>query len=66
MKIATRSPKSLRNVRAAKQPAAQDHDLPILAIEEAGVPGVDWDELLHDGVQPALLIDGERRLRGRR
>jgi hypothetical protein len=66
MKIAVRSRKSLRNVRAATQPASQDHDLPVLALEEARVPGVDWDELLRDGVQPALLVDGERRSRGRR
>ncbi|HXS53303.1 MAG TPA: hypothetical protein VN782_12280 [Usitatibacter sp.] len=69
MKIATRKPpvRTLpRNVRAVKPQSVQDHDLPILASEEAPAVHVDWEVLMTDGVQPALLIDGERRSRGRR
>ena len=69
MKIATRKPHARtpqRNVRAAKPPSVQDHDLPILALEEASTLQLDWDELIEDGVQPALLVGGERRWQGRR
>jgi hypothetical protein len=69
MKIATRKPHARtpqRNVRAAKPPSVQDHDLPILALEEASTPQLDWDELIGEGVQPALLVGGERRWQGRR
>ncbi len=67
MKIATGKPPSAsRNVHAAKQPPAQDHDLPVLAMDEIAAPRLDWDALMRDGVQPALLVGGERRWRGRR
>ena len=69
MKIATRKPHTRtprRNVRAAKPPSVQDHDLPILALEETCTLQLDWDELIDDGVQPALLVGGERRWHGRR
>lgn len=69
MKIATRKPHvrtPRRNVRAVKPPSVQDHDLPILALEEASTLQLDWDELIDDGVQPALLVGGERRWHGRR
>lgn len=69
MKIATRKPHARapqRNVRAAKPPSVQDHDLPILALEEASARQLDWDELIEEGVQPALLVGGERRWHGRR
>ena len=69
MKIATRKPHArtlARNVRAAKRPPVQDHDLPILALEEAATPHLDWEALMRDGVQPALLVAGERRRHGRR
>ncbi len=69
MKIATPMPRARtlpRNVRAVKQPPAQDHDLPLLALEESPTPRPDWDALMRDGVQPALLVDGERRRDGRR
>jgi hypothetical protein len=69
MKIATRKPHARtppRNVRAVKPLAGQDHDLPVLASEEAPTHRVDWEALMQDGVQPALLVDGERRSRGRR
>jgi len=69
MKIATRKPRIRmppRNVRAVKPQPLQDHDLPILAVEEASMEKLDWEALMGDGMQPALLIDGERRWRGRR
>jgi hypothetical protein len=70
MKIATRKPRARtppRNVRAVKPLPVQDHDLPLLASEEDPArPRLDWETLMHDGVQPALLVDGERRSRGRR
>jgi hypothetical protein len=69
MKIATRKPpvRTLpRNVRAVKAQSVQDHDLPILACEEVAAVRIDWEALMVDGVQPALLVDGERRWRGRR
>ena len=69
MKIATRKPCARtppRNVRAAKQPQAQDHDLPVLAARESPVSRPDWEKLMGDGVQPALLVAGERRWHGRR
>ena len=69
MKIAPRKPHTRtprRNVRAAKPPFVQDHDLPILALEEASTLQLDWDELIEEGVQPALLVGGERRWHGRR
>lgn len=69
MKIAIRKSHASakpRNVRAVKRPLVQDHDLPILALEEAGAADVDWETLLREGVQPALLVEGERRSRGRR
>ncbi len=70
MKIAHRKPAARtppRNVRAAKlPPPPQDHDLPVLAVEESAMSRIDWEGLMHDGVQPALLIDGERRRHGRR
>ena len=68
MKIAHRKLHSAapnRNVRAAKQPSSQDHDLPILALEQS-TPRLDWEALMGDGVQPALLVAGERRWHGRR
>jgi hypothetical protein len=69
MKIAVSKPHaraSARNVHAVKQPMPQEHDLPILALQEAPTLHLDWDALMHDGVQPALLVGGERRSHGRR
>ena len=68
MKIAIGKPPAAtsRNVRAARQPPAQDHDLPVLALRETALPRLDWDALMRDGVQPALLVGGERRWHGRR
>lgn len=54
-----------RNVPAPKPPV-QDHDLPILAVDEAPARETDWKSLLDAGVQPAHLIGGERRWHGRR
>ena len=71
MKIAIGKPRAdtpPRNVRAARQPQpkAQDHDLPVLALKGAAMPRLDWEALMRDGVQPALLVGGERRWHGRR
>ncbi len=69
MKIAdgkSRARTPLRNVRALNRPQVQDHDLPVLAAEQGDPPRLDWETLMREGVQPALLLDGERRWRGRR
>jgi hypothetical protein len=69
MKIAVRKPRSRtapRNVRAVKPPAPRESDLPILAAEEAPMQPLDWEALMGDDVQPALLVGGERRWHGRR
>ena len=69
MKIALRKPRARAqsvNVRAADRTPAPGHDLPIIAFEETTAPQLDWDGLMRDGVQPALLVGGERRSHGRR
>lgn len=68
MKVASKSRAAVpaRNVPAAKRPPVQDHDLPILALEELPGREADWKSLLEAGVEPALLIGGERRWHGRR
>ena len=69
MKIAVHKPRGRtapRNVRAAKPSPARESDLPILAMEQAPMQTLDWEALMHDDVQPALLIGGERRWHGRR
>ena len=69
MKIAfskSRAHTPRRDVRATKQPQVPDHDLPVLAAEEKDQPRLDWEALMREGVQPALLIGGERRWHGRR
>jgi hypothetical protein len=43
-----------------------DHDLPLLAMRLAPRPRPDWESLLDDGVQPALMLGAERRFRGAR
>jgi hypothetical protein len=55
-----------RNVPASSGPPVQDHDLPILAAVERPARQADWKTLLDEGIQPAFLIDGERRWHGRR
>ena len=69
MKIAVGKPrtrKPLRNVRAVNRVLSPDHDLPVLAAQEMSERRVDWEALMREGVQPALLIGGERRWQGRR
>jgi len=69
MKIATRTPQSRtppHSVRAVKPLPVQDHDLPVLASEEAPTQRLDWETLMREGVEPALVIGGERRWHGRR
>ena len=46
--------------------APPDHDLPLLAAECNAHRGPDWESLLEDGGQPALILGAERRLAGRR
>jgi hypothetical protein len=46
--------------------APQDHDLPILAIEQNAGVKLDWELMIGDGVQPALALGAERRWQGRR
>lgn len=55
-----------REATRLRRPAEQDHDLPILAVEENPRPRLDWEALLASGVQPALLLGAERRLQNRR
>ena len=69
MKMAVRNPRGRtapRNVRAARPSPARESDLPILAMEQAPMHPLDWEALMRDEVQPALLIGGERRWHGRR
>ena len=65
MKVASKSRAATprRNVPASP---VQDHDLPILAAEEMPARETDWKPLLEAGIEPALLIGGERRWHGRR
>ena len=51
---------------ATRRPAPQDHDLPVLACEENPPVQLDWEFLLAQGVQPALILGAERRSQGRR
>lgn len=55
-----------RKVLKPRAPLAQDHDLPVLAVEENSRPRADWDLLLDSGVQPAMVLGAERRWQGRR
>jgi len=69
MKIAISKPrarKPLRNVHAVNRTPSPDHDLPVLAAQAMAERRVDWESLMRDGVQPALLVGGERRWHGRR
>ena len=52
--------------RNVARPASQDHDLPLLAKQENPTVSLDWEPLLLAGVQPALVVGGERRWHGRR
>jgi hypothetical protein len=68
MKVASKSRAAAprRNLPASIRPPVPDHDLPILAMEEMPAREEDWKTLLETGVEPALLIGGERRWHGRR
>jgi len=71
MKVASKSRAATprRNVPASNRPPVQvqvqDHDLPVLAVEETPAQ-TDWKPLLEAGIQPAHFIGGERRWHGRR
>ena len=43
-----------------------DHDLPLLAADYTLPRPPDWESLLGDGVQPALVLGAERRWQGER
>ena len=69
MKIATRKTHARnppRNDRAVKQRPLHDHDLPVFVAPETAAPRLDWERLMEEGVQPALVVGGERRWQGRR
>jgi hypothetical protein len=60
-RAAVRPVKRLR--KATSVPA--DHDLPVLGMELDPPHRPEWESLLDAGVQPALLLGAERRLRRR-
>jgi hypothetical protein len=47
-------------------PAPTDHDIPVLGVELEPAFKPEWESLLADGVQPALILGAERRTSGRR
>lgn len=47
-------------------PAPNDHDLPVLAAQEEPAFRPEWEALLDEGVQPALILGAERRTHGKR
>jgi len=51
---------------ATRRPTTQEHDLPLLAFEENAPVHLDWEFLLAEGVQPALILGAERRGQGGR
>lgn len=55
-----------RKLLKLRRSVLQDHDLPVLAVEENPLAGVDWEPLLAAGVPPALILGAERRWQGRR
>ena len=68
MKVASkpRAANARRNVPVPIPPAVQDHDLPILALEQMPARETDWKPLLDEGIQPAHFLGAERRWHGRR
>ena len=64
--VTHRARPSVHSRDAAARPAVQDHDLPVLAKEENPTVSLDWEPLLLAGVEPALVLGGERRWQGRR
>ena len=45
---------------------AGGHDLPVLAAEHSPRVRPDWERLMENGAEPALILGAERRLQGRR
>jgi hypothetical protein len=43
-----------------------EHDLPLIATEHELPRAPDWESLMGDGVEPAMLLGAERRLEGLR
>lgn len=68
MKVASKPHAAIprRNVPAPYPPQPQDHDLPILGVEESPRALLDWEPLLEAGFPPALALGAERRTHGRR
>ena len=66
MKIATVSRKSPATGRPLPSPASDGQDLPVLGVSPAPRQAPDWAVLMRDGVQPTLVLGGERRTQGRR
>ena len=52
--------------RMASGGTTPSHDLPLLGLDESPRFLPEWDNLLVQGVQPALLLGAERRHRGPR
>ena len=42
------------------------HDLPVLGTQENPPRLTDWEALIDEGVQPALILGAERRTGGKR
>lgn len=55
-----------RKLLKLRKTIVQDHDLPVLAKEENPLAPTDWEPLLANGVQPALILGAERRWQGSR
>ena len=59
-----------RSSRARGRLAGMDthdgHDLPLLALDHVWWQRPDWESLLGDGVEPAMILGAERRLNGER
>jgi hypothetical protein len=56
------NPVVVQRPRANEAPA-DAHDLPVLGVQESARNITPWESLMDDGVQPALILGAERRLR---
>lgn len=60
----TASPRRSSGVRRAL--GTDGHDLPVLAAEHSPRVRLDWERMMEEGAQPALILGAERRLHGPR